>query len=780
MNPSRIHLRATLGCCAALTTLFAGAAASHAQCSFLKLQPSDLATNDFFGGALSLSHEPGGVPVCAMGMAADDSVNGLNAGSVRFGVKAGSSWLMLPILTLTAIDGVPNDSFGSSVSYDYPALAVGATGVGPNGAVYTYRRAGSGWNLDNRVDAPSGGTNGEFGWSVGVSGDWMVVGEPFKSTPLGNADNQWAGAVHFYQRQLNGLWTFQQTEQDADNTNAEHHAELGYSVSISGDVCVVGMPGSKAPLYNAPDEHGAIHIYRKSIFNAWISETPSSFGYTDAGIQPLDQFGTSVSTDGATIAVGAPGDSMDANESPNNVAKQHSGCVYMLRYVPNGQGGGAWQPDGKIFAPDATDLAGFGGGVSVVGNRVAIAARGKDGGGAQKAYIFTRTAAATWTLDARLTDPDSANAPIDGFGSCITFDGTNILVGDNVDNENGLSNSGAVYAAAPSATGDPCSNPIPFVGSSMTGCTTFATTDIKASCDNGANDSPDVWYSWTPSCSGNAIIDTVGSAFDTILSVHSSCPSGVLGGIFSTHTITCNDDASGFGHDSLVTLDYVAGTTYLIRVGGYNGAKGDFNLRINQWQSPSNDSCSSPITVTSGNAYTFSNCKATTDSGVVGTCMAHGVNDVWYRFTPSVTGVLNIDTCGSNFDTILALYNTGTCPTQANGATQVACNDDIGAGHPCGHLTSAISTTILGGFPYLIRIAGYDTGLPIGDGVLNLSFVPNCPADFNQNGVLNVQDIFDFLGAWFAADPRANFNGVNGLSVQDIFDFLGAWFAGCP
>ena len=54
-----------------------------------------------------------------------------------------------------------------------------------------------------------------------------------------------------------------------------------------------------------------------------------------------------------------------------------------------------------------------------------------------------------------------------------------------------------------------------------------------------------------------------------------------------------------------------------------------------------------------------------------------------------------------------------------------------------------------------------------------------CPADFNGVNALEVQDIFDFLSAWFALDPRADFNGLGGISVQDIFDFLGAWFAGC-
>jgi hypothetical protein len=54
-----------------------------------------------------------------------------------------------------------------------------------------------------------------------------------------------------------------------------------------------------------------------------------------------------------------------------------------------------------------------------------------------------------------------------------------------------------------------------------------------------------------------------------------------------------------------------------------------------------------------------------------------------------------------------------------------------------------------------------------------------CPADFNESGTISVQDIFDFLAAYFANDLHADFNGSGGLSVQDIFDFLAAYFAGC-
>jgi len=54
-----------------------------------------------------------------------------------------------------------------------------------------------------------------------------------------------------------------------------------------------------------------------------------------------------------------------------------------------------------------------------------------------------------------------------------------------------------------------------------------------------------------------------------------------------------------------------------------------------------------------------------------------------------------------------------------------------------------------------------------------------CIADFNDDGAISVQDIFDFLAGYFASSPRADVNGSGGLGVQDIFDFLSAYFAMC-
>ena len=43
-----------------------------------------------------------------------------------------------------------------------------------------------------------------------------------------------------------------------------------------------------------------------------------------------------------------------------------------------------------------------------------------------------------------------------------------------------------------------------------------------------------------------------------------------------------------------------------------------------------------------------------------------------------------------------------------------------------------------------------------------------------------LEDIFDFLAAYFAGDPAADVNQSGSITVQDIFDFLQGYFIGCP
>jgi trimeric autotransporter adhesin len=56
---------------------------------------------------------------------------------------------------------------------------------------------------------------------------------------------------------------------------------------------------------------------------------------------------------------------------------------------------------------------------------------------------------------------------------------------------------------------------------------------------------------------------------------------------------------------------------------------------------------------------------------------------------------------------------------------------------------------------------------------------PSCRADFNADGMVNSQDFFDFVDAFFTGLPSADFNADALINSQDFFDFLAAFFNGC-
>lgn len=96
------------------------------------------------------------------------------------------------------------------------------------------------------------------------------------------------------------------------------------------------------------------------------------------------------------------------------------------------------------------------------------------------------------------------------------------------------------------------------------------------------------------------------------------------------------------------------------------------------------------------------------------------------------------------------------------------------------HPIFAIAPGTAPGTPLSVRVVFEDQSLlyTASHGVV-IMITPACPADVNLSESTTVQDIFDFLGYWFAGLPQGDFNGSGESSVQDIFDFLAAWFAGC-
>lgn len=73
---------------------------------------------------------------------------------------------------------------------------------------------------------------------------------------------------------------------------------------------------------------------------------------------------------------------------------------------------------------------------------------------------------------------------------------------------------------------------------------------------------------------------------------------------------------------------------------------------------------------------------------------------VWYKWRPASNQAVTLDTAGSTFDTLLAVY-TGTSVSQL---TSIASNDDIS--YP-GTLQSRVSFTASGGVDYMIAVDGY-------------------------------------------------------------------------
>lgn len=69
---------------------------------------------------------------------------------------------------------------------------------------------------------------------------------------------------------------------------------------------------------------------------------------------------------------------------------------------------------------------------------------------------------------------------------------------------------------------------------------------------------------------------------------------------------------------------------------------------------------------------------------------------------------------------------------------------------------------------------GGTSGMYFDDISIRLAGIAPCPCDWNHNGVVNSQDFFDFLGAFFASNADINQDGDT--NSQDFFDFLSCFF----
>ncbi|MCH7591250.1 MAG: FG-GAP repeat protein [Planctomycetes bacterium] len=186
-----------------------------------KLTASDAAPYAIFGNHVSVSGN-----VAVVGSAGFEAVY-----VFRFN---GTSWIEEQ--KLTPSDGRPNDFFGFSVSVSENTIWVGSPREFFNfcGAAYVFRYDGNSWE-EEQIFALSGLENScGFGFSVSLSRNTAVVGA-FGDACTKNV-NEYCGSAYVYH--FDGISWVEQQQLVASDANTGD--DFGHSVSVSGDTVVVG------------------------------------------------------------------------------------------------------------------------------------------------------------------------------------------------------------------------------------------------------------------------------------------------------------------------------------------------------------------------------------------------------------------------------------------------------------------------------------------------------------------------------------------------------------
>ncbi|MFM7134373.1 MAG: hypothetical protein ACKO0W_08670 [Planctomycetota bacterium] len=146
--------------------------------------------------------------------------------------------------------------------------------------------------------------------------------------------------------------------------------------------------------------------------------------------------------------------------------------------------------------------------------------------------------------------------------------------------------------------------------------------------------------------------------------------------------------------------------------------------------------------------------------------------DVFLRFKAPADGEVVVETCGSWFDTVVAVYG-GSCASP----TLVGCNDNatICAGANASRVTFIASC----GDEYIVRV-GPKSGAG-GEVVVRIATsaapCPQCPADRDGDGIVGAQDLAALLAGWGSA--AGDITGDGTTNANDLAALLAGWGA-CP
>jgi hypothetical protein len=361
------------------------------------LKASNTGEGDSFGKSVAVS----GDTIVVGAYWEDSSTTGVNSkpnedaresGAAYVFVRSGTTWTEQAYLKAsnTGID----DAFGWSVAVHGDTAVIGAygedsstTGVNskPNeaatnaGAAYVFRRTGTAWTEQAYLKASNAEVDDLFGWSVGVSGETVVVGarwEDSSSTGINSTPNELAtasGAAYVFVH--NGTSWIQEAYLKAGN--AEAWDWFGWSVAVSGNTVVVGADGEDSTTTgvnstpnNAAANVGAAYVFVRSN-GAWTQQ--AYLKASNAGVHDL--FGHSVAVSGNTIVVGAteePSTTTGVNSTPNEGGYRIGAGYVFVR------SGTTWVEQAYLKASNSGYQDEFGDAVAVSGDTVVVGAWNED------------------------------------------------------------------------------------------------------------------------------------------------------------------------------------------------------------------------------------------------------------------------------------------------------------------------------------------------------------------------------------------------------------------
>ena len=398
--------------------------AAQAQCQaneLAKLTASDGGAGDEFGRAVSISGN-----VAVIGAYHDDDV-GEDAGSAYVYRFDGTSWI--EEAQLTASDAEPGDLFGYSTFVNGNVILIGAyqdDNVAIDaGSVYVFRydTDQSKWLEEAKLTRPDADFNDEFGWTMYLSGDLAMIGAVHDDDSATNA-----GAVYVYRFDPETVRWIDQAKLTASDAGLGDH--FGWSISLSGDVAVIGSPLHDGVGMNA----GSAYVFIEPP-GGWVDMTETA-RLTASDAATNDRFGLAASISGDVAMIGANGDD-DFGSS--------SGSVYVFE-KPKGGWVDATETV-KLNASDAQPHDTFGWSVSLSGDVAVIGARldDNDVGGADSgsAYVFRLDPdLSQWIEQAKLTASDAAAG--DRLGWAVSLNNETAVIGALWDDDGGT-NAGSAY-----------------------------------------------------------------------------------------------------------------------------------------------------------------------------------------------------------------------------------------------------------------------------------------------------------------------------------------------